>query len=282
VGAAGAATSAPPALDVAATECLADALGLSWELTGEHIVVSEAVLLALVRRDDVRAPLAAHGLRVGDLESSVQARQQPPIPLDDVPDLGDVTQSVDTARVLDACANRAREALRVLEDYTRFVLDDAYLSGELKALRHDLGAALDELGVAELLQARDTEGDVGTHLSGAGEYDRPSLRAVLRATCKRLQEALRSVEESGKVRSPRLGEALERTRYRAYTLERSLVLGTSARERLRDARLHVLLSGASCLASLEWTIAEAAAGGADVIQLREKSLGDRDLLARAR
>ena len=32
-------------------------------------------------------------------------------------------------RLLDANANRAREALRVLEDYARFVLDDADLSG---------------------------------------------------------------------------------------------------------------------------------------------------------
>src|SRR5204862_4332083 len=34
--------------------------------------------------------------------------------------------------------------------------------------------------------------------------------------------------------------------------------------------------------ALDWTIREAAAGGADVFQLREKSLTDRDLLERAR
>src|SRR5207237_814061 len=56
----------------------------------------------------------------------------------------------------------------------------------------------------------------------------------------------------------------------------------TARQRLRDARLYVLLSGASCVAALDWTIAEAAAGGAAVIQLREKELSDRELLARAR
>ncbi len=32
------------------------------------------------------------------------------------------------ARILDASANRAREALRVLEDYCRFVLNDAVLN----------------------------------------------------------------------------------------------------------------------------------------------------------
>ena len=49
------------------------------------------------------------------------------------------------ARILDANANRAREALRVVEDYCRFVLDDRFLSGELKRLRHDLTAILGEL-----------------------------------------------------------------------------------------------------------------------------------------
>src|SRR5207248_117972 len=48
------------------------------------------------------------------------------------------------------------------------------------------------------------------------------------------------------------------------------------------ARLYVLLSGETCAAALDWTIAEAAAGGAHVIQLREKGLRDRELLARAR
>jgi thiamine-phosphate pyrophosphorylase len=38
-------------------------------------------------------------------------------------------------RILDANANRAREALRVIEDYARFVLDDDGLCGSLKALR---------------------------------------------------------------------------------------------------------------------------------------------------
>jgi thiamine-phosphate pyrophosphorylase len=46
--------------------------------------------------------------------------------------------------------------------------------------------------------------------------------------------------------------------------------------------VYVLLTGRLCAAALDWTIAEAAAGGADVFQLREKELDDRRLLARAR
>jgi thiamine-phosphate pyrophosphorylase len=81
--------------------------------------------------------------------------------------------------------------------------------------------------------------------------------------------------------SPAFGQAMEAVRYRAYTLERTLVLGVPARRRLADARLYVLVTLAQCRLSLAGTIAEAAAGGAQVVQLREKNLDDKALLARA-
>src|SRR5262249_32780680 len=99
---------------------------------------------------------------------------------------------------------------------------------------------------------------------------------------KRLQEALRSLEEHAKVLIPRTGAALERLRYRAYTLERSVLLGFDARDRLAEVKLCVLLTGSACSLSLDWTIAEAAAGGAGTVQLRENRLDDRSLLERAR
>ncbi|HEY2908681.1 MAG TPA: thiamine phosphate synthase, partial [Gemmataceae bacterium] len=71
-------------------------------------------------------------------------------------------------------------------------------------------------------------------------------------------------------------------RYSAYTLERAIMLGLAARDRLRDARLYVLLSSAQCGLGLERVIERAAAGGANVFQLREKQLSDRDLLATAK
>ncbi|MGB2829294.1 MAG: thiamine phosphate synthase, partial [Phycisphaerae bacterium] len=45
-------------------------------------------------------------------------------------------------RILDANANRAREALRVAEEAARFALERADLAETLKRLRHDLRAAL--------------------------------------------------------------------------------------------------------------------------------------------
>jgi thiamine-phosphate pyrophosphorylase len=205
-----------------------------------------------------------------------------PLPLDAPLDLGDPVERTDAARILDASANRAREAARVLEDFVRFSLNDAFLSRQLKQLRHDLAEALDRLPPVVLIAARDTLADVGVGISTSREQSRHVLRDVVQANVKRLQEALRSLEEYGKLFAPHLGERLQALRYQSYTFERALILGDDARERLANAKLYVLLSGATSLAALDWTIAEAAAGGADVIQLREKTLPDGELLDRAR
>ncbi len=212
----------------------------------------------------------------------MEAEQPPPLRLDEPLNLAELTEEIDTARILDAGANRAREALRVVEDYCRFALDDVFLTSELKRLRHALTATLADLPAQRLLEARETRRDVGTTITGAGEHDRPSLLAVAQANLKRLQETLRSLEEFAKVRNPALAPALEQLRYHSYTLERAIVLGTSARQRLASAWLYILVSGSGCQAALDWTIQEAAAGGAQIVQLREKNLTDRALLERAR
>jgi thiamine-phosphate pyrophosphorylase len=251
----------------------------------DNTVPSEALLLALVRHDEaLRRSLELQGLDLVRLEGSLQATRRPPLDLEEPLCLAMTTEEMDAARILDAAANRAREALRVAEDYCRFALDDAFLSGELKQLRHDLVGAVEALGLDPQrgLAARETLRDVGTELSTTWEWQRDSLPAVVRTNLKRLQEALRSLEEFGKLRGPDRARAVERLRYRSYTLERALLLGAAARQRLAEARLYVLLTGSLCAATLDWTIQEAAAGGAQVFQLREKEFDDRALLKRAR
>jgi thiamine-phosphate pyrophosphorylase len=262
---------------------LRDGLRLAREVFAEPTVTSERLLLALLRGDDgLRQALEGLGMIFSSLQAEILSGQEPPLQLDEPLNLREPTEEIDTARILDASANRAREALRVLEDYCRFVLDDRLLCAELKQLRHDLAEALRDLPVHLLLQGRETLRDVGTTLSTPQEQQRSSLSAVVQASGKRLQEALRSLEEYGKLRSPTLGQSLEALRYRSYTLERALVLGAGARQQLADARLYVLLSAGACTLGLGRTIREAAEGGAQVFQLREKNLSARDLLARAR
>jgi thiamine-phosphate pyrophosphorylase len=111
---------------------------------------------------------------------------------------------------------------------------------------------------------------------------RSSPADVALVNFKRLQEALRSLEEYGKLMASDLAAGMESLRYRSYSVEKAVVVSDDARARLDSARVYVLLTGSACSASLDWTIREAADGGADMFQLREKTLSDRELLERAR
>jgi thiamine-phosphate pyrophosphorylase len=252
------------------------------QLSGEAAVSGDLLLIALLRADDpLRQHLEKMGLRLDRLEAAVLPEPGPPIEVEEERPSLEVTGRIDAFRILDACANRAREGLRVVEDYCRFVLDDFFLCGELKQLRHDLTQALSGLSTPHLLEARETQSDVGAFLSTKAEQTRSSLAVVATANWKRLQEALRSLEEFGKTVGPDLGQAMEQLRYRCYTLERAAALGAAARERLAGIRLCLLVTGLQGVRSLQETIREAAAGGVGMIQLREKDLCDRELLERA-
>lgn len=197
----------------------------------------------------------------------------------ELPAAGDVDMPV--LRILDASANRAREGIRVVEDYARFVLNDARLCRALKQFRHDFARACSPLPVASLLRARDTEHDVGTAIVTATEQQRGEPRQVALASWKRLQEALRSLEEYGKLISPEIGATFEQLRYRSYTLERDASLAPDRCARLANCRLYVLIDARDQVQSFRALASSLIEAGVHVLQLREKRLDDRTLLARA-
>lgn len=183
-------------------------------------------------------------------------------------------------RILDANANRAREALRVMEEAARFILDDAALAGDLKALRHDLAEAL--AGIVALEAARDTPGDVGTQLTTPREAQRESVAQVVIAAGKRLSEALRALEEYGKTIDGSFAGRIEQLRYRGYDIEHRLNLALGAGTR-RQWRLCVLLTESLCTQHGWLDVAQACIdNGADCIQLREKDMDAGELLQRTR
>jgi thiamine-phosphate pyrophosphorylase len=185
-------------------------------------------------------------------------------------------------RILDANANRAGEGLRVVEEYARFVLDDAHLTRLLKELRHDLAAALSQLPLAWRTAARDTAGDVGTEIATPSESHRAGPAHVALAGFRRVEESLRGLEEYGKIVSPAAGAVFEQLRYRTYTLEKATLTTTRALERLAGARLYLLIDGGPDLEEFARRCAALVAAGVHVLQLRDKRLDDRTLLERAR
>lgn len=185
-------------------------------------------------------------------------------------------------RILDANFNRAREGLRVIEDFVRFGLDDARLSATLKQLRHDFSLATQPL-IDRAIAFRDVLADVGTSISTSSETSRASERELVLANCKRLGESLRSIEEHAKLLDPAAAASVERLRYRFYTVEQAIAqrlrpLAT----RFQQVRLYVLITERICKGPWLECARAAIAGGADCLQLREKELDGAELLNRAR
>jgi thiamine-phosphate pyrophosphorylase len=185
-------------------------------------------------------------------------------------------------RILDAAGNRAREGLRVIEDFVRFGRNDASLSQSLKEFRHDVTAILCQLPATSLLAARDTLHDVGTMISTPSEYDRTTSWDVVTASFKRVQEALRTLEEYTKVINPQLSPRLEQLRYRLYTIEKTTIHLTEGPRWRDDHRLYLLATARECRNGFESTIKAALEAGVKIIQSREKELSDREWLSHAR
>jgi thiamine-phosphate pyrophosphorylase len=185
-------------------------------------------------------------------------------------------------RILDAALNRAGEGLRVLEDFARFALDDAHLTRRLKQCRHDLRQPLAGLPLAELLRARDTQADVGARITTRSEVVRTSTAHVAQAAFKRVEEAVRSLEEFSKLWSALAAEQFERLRYRLYTLEKALFLAELNRRALGDRRLYLLVTESLCQTDLESAVRGACSGGVAMVQCREKNLPERTLVEHAR
>ena len=184
-------------------------------------------------------------------------------------------------RMIDANLNRAREAIRTLEDVARFAWDDAAIAADAKALRHALQAVVAALPAERLARARDVTGDVGTTIEGVGEYERADPSAIAAAAGKRLTEALRVVEEASKSVDPAVARAVEALRYRAYALDaRAAIRASSATP--RQWRLCVLVTRALCARPWEEVVLGAIEGGADAVQVREKEMATRDLVSHAR
>ena len=127
-----------------------------------------------------------------------------------------------TFRIIDANLNRVGEGLRLLEDIARLLLNDAILTEQLKAMRHKLLES-EWAFQQQLLQSRNSEGDVGIDMEVAGEEKQRDIPAILVSNSRRVQESLRVMEEMAK--APGLGldpEKFKKARFALYTIEKSL------------------------------------------------------------
>ena len=176
-------------------------------------------------------------------------------------------------RILDANLDRAREGLRIIEEWCRLGLNNQPLAEECKQIRQELA----QWHSWELRQARDTPGDVGTVLSHPQEEVRESIEHLLQANLCRAQEALRVLEEYSKLYEPKMAAACKQLRYRVYTIESSL-LNNYRHQQLQSAPLYLVTSPEPEILKV---VEAALKGGLTLVQYRDKEGQDSDRLEKA-
>jgi thiamine-phosphate pyrophosphorylase len=187
-------------------------------------------------------------------------------------------------RILDANLDRAREGMRVIEEWCRFGLNDEAMTSQFKHLRQSLAQWHSD----EIRLARDTPGDPGTALTHPQETARYGLSDVLQANFARIQEALRVLEEYGKLYSPQMAAACKQMRYQLYTLDSQILDPQLFSTRLEQpARYRQLVQACTYLVTspvpdLLGTVEAALAGGIAIVQYREKTADDETRLQIAR
>jgi len=145
-------------------------------------------------------------------------------------------------RIFDANLNRFCEGSRVIEESLRFILDRPADARLVKEMRHQArsvfrAARLKDpagsrpgggtTGQELLLTHRDTLTDPGT----AARYDRTILKRrrlsdLMLANFKRMQEAVRVLEEYSRLVLSRKAAVFKSLRFKLYELEKRVMLGS--------------------------------------------------------
>jgi thiamine-phosphate pyrophosphorylase len=177
-------------------------------------------------------------------------------------------------RIVDANLNRIGEGLRLIEDITRFILNDPDISEQLKAMRHEL-LPKGRLAQRKLLNARRSEDDVGAFMDVGDEAERADAVSLVSANSRRVQQSLRVLEEVAKIRGQELGldwDKFKHARFNLYTLEQKIVLRLLRLQKAeRIAGLYVIIDAEALRGRSEVEVArQAIQGGARMIQLRDK------------
>ncbi|MEL6259515.1 MAG: thiamine phosphate synthase [Cyanobacteria bacterium J06554_11] len=197
-------------------------------------------------------------------------------------------------RILDANLDRAREGVRVVEEWCRFGLNDEAAMAQLKHLRQVIAG----WHTPDIRAARDTPGDLGTALTHPQEAVRSSLAQVLQVNLARAQEALRVLEEYGKLHSAEMATGCKQMRYQLYTLDSQIMepflpsdksdsrsdgrlaeqadLKQRRFQQLARAKTYLVTSPVDNLLDV---VESALQGGIAIVQHREKKANDEERLA---
>ena len=180
-------------------------------------------------------------------------------------------------QIIDANLDRAREGLRVLEDWARFGLESKDIVIKIKNFRQILGKNHLEI----YKKSRNYVEDHCKGLSHAEQNFRESPEKIISSNSARVQEALRVIEEFSRVHNKNLSEVAANIRYEIYTLEVDL-LNINIRNRAKliisENNLYAITDEKENLLEI---IEKLLIGGVKIIQQRFKKGNDKEHLKEA-
>ena len=190
--------------------------------------------------------------------------------------------SYQTLRIIDANLNRIGEGLRLLEDLARLLLNNAALTQQLKTMRHELVTS-DWSFNQQLLQSRDSESDVGINIEAPEQAKQRELPIMVVANARRVQEALRILEELAKIPDTIFkldSEKFKQARFSLYTIERTLLSKLLRKDKIKGIPgLYVIIDTQALKGRSHIEVAsQAIRGGAKTVQLRDKLQSKKELL----
>ncbi|MDC3147453.1 thiamine phosphate synthase [Prochlorococcus sp. AH-716-I09] len=180
-------------------------------------------------------------------------------------------------QIIDANLDRAREGLRVLEDWARFGLGQEKYVERIKNFRQILGK--NHLEVYK--QSRNHTEDKCKGLTHKEQINRKTSEQIISSNSGRVQEALRVIEEFSRLHNHELSKISSEIRYEIYTLEVDLLnlsKRTKSEEILKENNLYVITDQKE---NLLRTIEEILIAGVRIIQHRFKKGTDKDHLQEA-
>ena len=180
-------------------------------------------------------------------------------------------------QIIDANLDRAREGLRVLEDWARFGLGKKKYVEKIKNFRQILGK--NHLEVYK--QSRNHIEDKCKGLTHQEQINRKIPEQIISSNSGRIQEALRVIEEFSRIHNHNLSKIASEIRYEIYTIETEL-LSLSRRKMsvklLKENDLYVITEQKENLLEI---LEEILIAGVKIVQHRFKKGTDMENLRQA-
>ena len=180
-------------------------------------------------------------------------------------------------QIIDANLDRAREGLRVLEDWARFGLGKEDFVIKIKNLRQTLGKH--HLKIYK--ESRNFIEDQCKGLSHKEQFKKKYPQKIISSNSARVQEALRVIEEFSIGHNYNLSQIASKIRYETYTLEVELLnisIKKSSEKIIKENNLYAITNQREDLIEKIENILNA---GVKIIQHRYKGGNDKDHLQEA-